>query len=98
MNQCRQHGTRLDDGTRIGHWWIVTEHATSNGGMVYKGVCKYCDRVKRFAHSPQPYISETARETIRYNPPAIQPVKVRIPVARIPAPVSDGVLTGSFSC
>ncbi len=94
MNQCRQHGTKLPDGTPIGHYWVVTEHGSA-GRTYYRGVCKYCGRVKNFAHSPTPYISETARYTIRYNPPTIGPDKA---VVRELAPVRDGTLTGSFSC
>jgi len=98
MNQCRQHGTQLPDGTPIGHYWLVTEETTANGSAIFKGVCKYCGRVKRFAEHPTPYISETVNRTIRYNPPAVKHVKVEVPVVREHAPVRDGTLTGSFSC
>jgi len=54
MRQCRQHGTKLPDGTPI----VITE-VVLNGRRYQRGVCKHCNRTKAFAHKPKPLTSET---------------------------------------
>jgi len=58
MRQCRQHGTRLEDGTRVGHHWLITEVLLS-GRRYQRGVCKHCGRKRSFATKPKPRIVET---------------------------------------